>query len=82
MREAIAAAASGGPLGEQVRRLDEAHAAATEEWRRQRQVKVRKMHEDGMTYRDIAREIGVSFGRVRQILDENLDDTPLPPTSE
>lgn len=40
--------------------------------RRERQAAVREMHQSGMTYRQIAAELDISFGRVRQIL---ADDT-------
>ncbi|MGA4941756.1 helix-turn-helix domain-containing protein [Streptomyces cinereoruber] len=42
--------------------------------RRERQQAVREMHDGGMTYRQIAKELDISFGRVRQILSE--DTTP------
>jgi len=39
----------------------------------ERKALVQQMHESGMTYRQIAAELGISFGRVRQILAEDLD---------
>jgi transcriptional regulator with XRE-family HTH domain len=37
------------------------------------------MKDNGMTYREIAREMGISFGRVRQILSDDTEGTE--PTS-
>ncbi|MEV6833514.1 helix-turn-helix domain-containing protein [Streptomyces sp. NPDC051133] len=41
--------------------------------RRERQAAVREMHQGGMTYRQIAAELDISFGRVRQILAEETE---------
>ena len=46
--------------------------AARLEWRRRRQEAVREMSDGGMTYREIAKEMSISYGRVRQILAEDL----------
>ncbi|MFG2544361.1 hypothetical protein ACGFOM_18160 [Streptomyces sp. NPDC048594] len=73
MREVMAAVAADEPPAEQVRRLDKALGAATDEWRLRRKRAVQAMKDDGMTLRAIAAEIGVSFARVRQILEEDLD---------
>ncbi|PWI05511.1 hypothetical protein DIZ27_38935 [Streptomyces sp. NWU339] len=41
--------------------------------RRKRQRAIQQMHEDDdMTYREIGDRLGISFGRVRQILAEDL----------
>jgi DNA-directed RNA polymerase specialized sigma24 family protein len=76
VREAIAAVAVGTPPAERARRLDAAMEAAKSEWRRRRREVVQEMHDSGMTYREIAKEMGISFGRVRQILTEDADSTP------
>jgi DNA-directed RNA polymerase specialized sigma24 family protein len=45
--------------------------------RRKRQAAIRRMHTDeGMTYRQIADRLSISFGRVRQILAEHLGTPP------
>lgn len=75
VREAIAAVAVGEPPAERARRLDAAMDAAKLEWRRRRQEAVQEMSDGGMTYREIAKEMNISFGRVRQILDEDLDES-------
>lgn len=75
VREAIAAVAVNTPPAERARRLDEAMDAARLEWRRRRQEAVQEMSDDGMTLREIAKEMNISFGRVRQILAE---DTTVP----
>lgn len=72
VREAIAAVAVDTPPAERARRLDAAIEAATLEWRRRRQEAVREMKESGMTLREIGKELSLSFGRVRQILAEDL----------
>lgn len=72
VREAIAAVAVDAPPAERARRLDAAMDAARLEWRRRRQEAVREMSDGGMTYREIAKEMSISYGRVRQILAEDL----------
>lgn len=72
VREAIAAVAVDTPPAERARRLDAAMDAATLEWRRRRQEAVREMKDSGMTLREIGKELNLSFGRVRQILAEDL----------
>lgn len=72
VREAIAAVAVDTPPAERARRLDAAMDAATLEWRRRRQEAVREMKDSGMTLREIGKELSLSFGRVRQILAEDL----------
>ena len=73
VREAIAAVAVDVEPAERARRLDAAMDAARLEWRRRRQEAVREMSDNGMTLREIAKEMGISFGRVRQILAEELN---------
>jgi DNA-binding NarL/FixJ family response regulator len=73
VREAIAAVAVNTPPAERARRLDEAMDAARLEWRRRRQEAVQEMSDGGMTLREIAKEMNISFGRVRQILAEETD---------
>ena len=75
VREAIAAVAVDVAPAERARRLDAAMDAARLEWRRRRQEAVREMSDSGMTLRQIAKEMDISFGRVRQILAE---DTTVP----
>lgn len=72
VREAIAAVAVDTPPAERARRLDAAMDAATLEWRRRRQEAVQEMKDSGMTLRAIGKELNLSFGRVRQILAEDL----------
>ena len=78
VREAIAAVAVNTPPAERARRLDAAMDAATLEWRRRRKEAVQEMKASGMTLREIGKEMGISFGRVRQILAEELE----PPSEE
>jgi DNA-directed RNA polymerase sigma subunit (sigma70/sigma32) len=78
VREAIAAVAVDVAPAERARRLDAAMDAARLEWRRRRQEAVREMSDSGMTLREIAKEMNISFGRVRQILAEELE----PPSEE
>jgi len=76
VREAIAAVAVDVEPAERARRLDAAMDAARLEWRRRRKEAVREMSDGGMTYRQIAKELSISFGRVRQILAEELEPPP------
>jgi DNA-directed RNA polymerase specialized sigma24 family protein len=76
VREAFAAVAVNTPPAERARRLDKAMDAARLEWKRGRQEAAREMSANGMTYRQIAKEMGISFGRVRQILAEDLSAEP------
>lgn len=76
VREAIAAVAVDVAPAERARRLDEAMDAARLEWRRRRQEAVQEMSDGGMTYRQIAKEMSISYGRVRQILAEDLSAEP------
>ncbi|MCD7440260.1 helix-turn-helix domain-containing protein [Streptomyces lincolnensis] len=76
VREAIAAVAVEAAPAERARRLDEAMEAARLEWRRRRREAMQEMKDGGMTLREIAKELGISFGRVRQILADDPDATP------
>ena len=78
VREAIAAVAVDVEPAERARRLDAAMDAARLEWRRRRKEAVQEMSDNGMTLREIAKEMSISFGRVRQILAEELE----PPSGE
>lgn len=73
VREAIAAVAVDVAPAERARRLDAAMDAARLEWRRRRKEAVQEMSDGGMTLRQIAKEMNISFGRVRQILAEELE---------
>lgn len=70
--EAVDAVAADEPPAEQARRIAVAWDEARDRFRWRRQQAVRRMHENGMTYRQIAAELDISFGRVRQILAEEL----------
>jgi DNA-directed RNA polymerase specialized sigma subunit len=76
VREAIAAVAVDTPPAERARRLDKAMEAARQEWRQRRREAMQEMKDGGMTLREIAKELGISFGRVRQILAEDTDASP------
>ncbi|MFK0140685.1 helix-turn-helix domain-containing protein [Streptomyces murinus] len=78
VREAIAAVAVDVPPAERARRLDAAKDAALVEWRRRRREAVQEMSDGGMTYREIAKEMGISYGRVRQILAEEPEQAEEP----
>lgn len=76
--DAVDAVAAEEPPTEQAKRIAKAWGDAVDRFRWRRQQAVRRMHESGMTYRQIAAELDISFGRVRQILAEELD----PPSDE
>lgn len=76
--DAVDAVAADETPTEQARRVTEAWGKAVDRFRWRRQQAVRRMHEGGMTYRQIAIELDISFGRVRQILAEELQ----PPSEE
>lgn len=76
--DAVDAVASREAPTEQARQIAEAWGKAVDRFRWRRQQAVRKMHESGMTYREIAAALDISFGRVRQIIAEELD----PPADE
>lgn len=69
--DAVDAVAAGEPPAVRARRLTAMLSSVQERVRRERQQAVREMHDGGMTYRQIAKELEISFGRVRQILAED-----------
>lgn len=69
--DAVDAVAAGEPPAVRARRLTEMLSSVQERVRRERQQAVQEMHDGGMTYRQIATELDISFGRVRQILAED-----------
>ena len=71
--DAVDAVAAEEPPTEQAKRITQAWGEAVDRFRWRRQQAVRRMHESGMTYRQIADELSISFGRVRQILAEELE---------
>ncbi|MFI1942041.1 sigma factor-like helix-turn-helix DNA-binding protein [Streptomyces purpureus] len=73
--DAIDAIAEGQPPAERARQLAAMMGSAQERFRQRRQQAVREMHEGGMTYRQIAMELDISFGRVRQILAEGTSSS-------
>lgn len=78
MLDAVDAVAADEPPKEQAKEIAEAWGKAVDRFRWRRQQAVQKMHDSGMTYRQIAAELDISFGRVRQILAEELE----PPSEE
>jgi DNA-directed RNA polymerase specialized sigma24 family protein len=76
--DAVDAVAAEEPPTEQAKQIAEAWGKTVDRFRWRRQQAVRRMHESGMTYRQIAAELEISFGRVRQILAEELE----PPSEE
>lgn len=73
MLEAIDTLAQGEAPASRARQLTDLLAEVQQRVRQHRQVAVREMKESGMTYRQIADELGISFGRVRQILAEETE---------
>ena len=71
--EAIDAVTEGEPPEARAKRLTELLKSVGEKVRRERRDAVLEMVERGMSYRQIADASGISFGRVRQILAENLE---------
>lgn len=74
--DAIDAVAAGEPPTVRAKQLAEMLKSVQERVRRERQQAVREMHQGGMSYRHIAKELDISFGRVRQILAEDTDPLP------
>ncbi|MGI5408697.1 helix-turn-helix domain-containing protein [Streptomyces chartreusis] len=74
--DAIDALAANEPPASRARQLTELLGEVQARVRRERQQAVREMHESGMTYRQIAAELDISFGRVRQILADDPDPKP------
>jgi DNA-directed RNA polymerase specialized sigma24 family protein len=68
--DAIDALAANDPPASRAKQLTELLGEVQVRVRRERQAAVREMHQGGMTYRQIAAELDISFGRVRQILAE------------
>lgn len=68
--DAIDALAANDPPAARAKQLTELLGEVQVRVRQERQAAVREMHQGGMTYRQIATELGISFGRVRQILAE------------
>lgn len=76
MLDAIDALAANEPPATRAKQLVELLDEVQARVRRERQAAVREMHEGGMTYRQIAAELNISFGRVRQILVDDPDAKP------
>jgi len=76
--EAIDAVTEGEPPEARAKRLTELLKSVGEKVRKERRDAVLEMVERGMSYRQIADEIGVSFGRVRQIIADDPDAKPSP----
>jgi DNA invertase Pin-like site-specific DNA recombinase len=74
--DAIDAIAAGEPPASRAKQLTELLGEVQLRVRRERQAAVREMHQGGMTYRLIAAELDISFGRVRQILAEGTETAP------
>lgn len=64
------------PPAERARKLAKLREAVALEIRRELQRAVREMSDSDMSYRAIGDELGISFGRVRQILAEDLSEPP------
>ncbi|MEV4908910.1 helix-turn-helix domain-containing protein [Streptomyces albidoflavus] len=72
--DAIDDATKGETPEARARRLTELLKSVSEKVRKERRAAVLEMKARGMTYREIAAAAGVSFGRVRQIIDDKPDD--------
>ncbi|MDT6983727.1 sigma factor-like helix-turn-helix DNA-binding protein [Streptomyces lusitanus] len=73
--DAIDALAANEPPASRARQLTELLGEVQARVRQERKQAVREMHDSGLTYRQIAAELGISFGRVRQILAEDTEPT-------
>ncbi|MFC7880464.1 hypothetical protein ACFUVV_01050 [Streptomyces sp. NPDC057376] len=71
--EAIDAVTEGEPPEARAKRLTELLKSVGEKVRKERRDAVLEMVERGMSYRQIGDQIGVSFGRVRQIIADDPD---------
>lgn len=71
--DAIDALAANEPPASRAKQLVELLDEVQVRVRRERQAAVREMHQGGLTYRQIAAELNISFGRVRQILAEETE---------
>lgn len=69
--EAIDMLIEGEPPEAKARRLTELLKSVSEKVRVERREAVLEMQAQGMTYREIAAVVGVSFGRVRQIIADD-----------
>ncbi|MFE6634693.1 hypothetical protein ACFVFT_14850 [Streptomyces tendae] len=69
--EAIDAVTEGEPPEARAKRLTELLKSVGEKVRKERRDAVLEMVERGLSYRQIADQIGVSFGRVRQIIADD-----------
>lgn len=76
--EAIDAVTEGEPPEARAKRLTELLKSVGEKVRKERRDAVLEMVERGLTYRQIADQIGVSFGRVRQIIADDPAAKPSP----
>ncbi|MFF7553599.1 sigma factor-like helix-turn-helix DNA-binding protein [Streptomyces olivaceus] len=76
--EAIDAVTEGEPPEARAKRLTELLKSVGEKVRKERRDAVLEMVDRGLTYRQIADQIGVSFGRVRQIIADDPDAKPSP----
>ncbi|MCM8555374.1 sigma factor-like helix-turn-helix DNA-binding protein [Streptomyces sp. STCH 565 A] len=74
--EAIDAVTEGEPPEARAKRLTELLKSVGEKVRKERRDAVLEMVDRGLTYRQIADQIGVSFGRVRQIIADDPDAKP------
>lgn len=77
--EAIDVLTEGEPPEARAKRLTELLKSVREKVRRERREAVLEMQERGMTYREIATAVGISFGRVRQIIADDPDTAGKPP---
>jgi RNA polymerase sigma factor (sigma-70 family) len=66
--DGLAEGESPAARAKQLTQLLDAMPGKQRDVRRARQDAVREMHQGGMTYREIGEQLGISFGRVRQIL--------------
>ncbi|MEU9576289.1 sigma factor-like helix-turn-helix DNA-binding protein [Streptomyces chilikensis] len=71
--EAIDALVESGPPLDRAKRSAEVMTAVQTRMRRARRQAVQELKDGGMTLREIAAELGISFGRVRQILADDPD---------
>lgn len=78
--DAIDALSASEPPALRAKQLTDLLGEVRDRVRRQRQKAVREMHQGGMTYRQIATELDISFGRVRQILSEETEPSTSDPT--
>lgn len=79
---AIDALTEGEPPEAKAKRLTELLKSVSEKVRRERREAVLEMQARGMTYREIAALVGISFGRVRQIIADDPDASDKPAAKE